>query len=103
METTDTDLFEEVAEAHKQDVEAFRAYCEASGIEPEECAEHIEEFREAFVDQFGGDDDFAMYMADEMGLDIPDLVRDHIDWDDVFHCELRHDYFEADGYYFRNL
>ena len=64
---------------------------------------YVEEFQEAFIDQFQSDDEFAEYMADEMGLDIPDLVRAHIDWSDVFHCELRHDYFEEGGYYFRQV
>lgn len=102
---TDTEIayVEEVAESHGVDVDAFRAYCDALAITFDDCADHVENFREAFIDQFQSDDEFAEYMADEMGLDIPDLVRAHIDWSDVFHCELRHDYFEEGGYYFRNL
>jgi hypothetical protein len=102
---TDTEIayVEEVAESHGVDVEAFWSYCEALAIAFDDCADHVENFREAFIDQFQSDDEFAEYMADEMGLDIPGLVRAHIDWSDVFHCELRHDYFEEGGYYFRNL
>lgn len=102
---TDTEIayVEEVAESHGIDVDAFWSYCEALAIAFDDCADHVENFREAFIDQFQSDDEFAEYMADEMGLDIPGLVRAHIDWNDVFHCELRHDYFEEGGYYFRNL
>lgn len=103
---TDTEIayVEEVAEAHGEDVDAFRAYCDALAIAYDDCTDHdVENFREAFIDQFHSDGEFAEFMADEIGLDIPGLVRGHIDWSEVFYCELRHDYFEEGGYYFRQV
>ena len=40
--------------------------------------------------------------ADTLG-DLPDYLKHHIDWQAVWDYELRHDYFEQDGHYFRNL
>ena len=102
MEST-TNRYEEVADENNLDVFAFEGFCENQHISQEEAAEAVEAFQDAYVGEFGSEEEFAEYFADEEGLDIPDLVRPHIDWSDVWHCELRHDFYEVNGHYFRNI
>lgn len=98
--TTD-DLFEEVAEAEGIDADVLRAYCKHLDEEP--TREVARECAEVYEGEFSTEGEFAETLVDSLGEDIPDMIRNHIDWDDVWHCELRFDYFEADGHYFRSV
>jgi len=58
-----------------------------------------------------GDSQIAAWceqMLDEAAVsdDVPDFIRNHIDWEDVWNCELRYDYsevqFQENTYLFRN-
>ena len=64
------------------------------------------EASDAYVGDFVSGAEFADYMAYEILpelKDLPDWIAYHIDWQGVWDGELRHDYFEVDGLYFRNL
>jgi len=102
METT-TERFEEIADEQDLDLEAFLGFCENQHITEDEAEDYVDEFRDAYVGKFDSDEEFAEYFTDEEGLHIPDMVRPHIDWSDVFHCELRHDFYQVNGHFFRNI
>lgn len=99
-ETTD-DLFDEVATAEGIDPDVLRAYCVHLDEEP--TRQVARECAEVYEGEFSTDDEFAEWLFDSLGEDIPGMVRAHIDWGSVWHCELRHDYFEVEGHYFRNV
>ena len=61
----------------------------------------IDEARECFFGQFDSDLDFAYNYIAETGFEIPPYIEPYFDYE-AFARELMHDYWEADGYYFRN-
>ena len=70
--------------------------------------ESLEQFEDSYQGQYKSGAEFAEQIADECGYlgsnqDVPDFILNHIDWEDVWSCELRFDYFEVDGHYFRNF
>lgn len=76
------------------------AYYEATG------SFDWEEAQEAYVGSYADGADFAKSLCEEAGYihkDFPDWIVNHIDWQAVWDAELHHDYFEYDGYYFRNI
>jgi antirestriction protein len=84
------------------EMEVIEAYCSnffyASDIT-------IDKIEEAYFMQADSDADFAEQFADETGLlsEVPQSVRSYFNFQQYWDCELRHDFWEADGYYFRNL
>ena len=84
------------------DMEVIEAYCSnffyASDIT-------IDKIEEAYFGEAESDKAFAEQFAEETGLlsDVPQTVRYYFDFQAYWDCELRHDFWEADGYYFRNL
>lgn len=84
------------------DMEVIEAYCSnfhyASDIT-------IDKIEEAYFMQADNDADFAEQFADETGLlhEVPQSLRSYFNFQQYWDCELRHYYWEADGYYFRNL
>lgn len=102
METT-TERFEEIAEENDLDVEAFVAFCDNQHIKEEDAEDAVDEFRDGYIGEFDSEEEFAEYFFDEEeAVQIPDLLRRHIDWSDVWHCELRHDFYAIKGHFFRN-
>ena len=63
-----------------------------------------EEVAEAYQGQYKNDEDFAQDLAENMGYIQLDANWPYtcIDWE-MAARELMYDYFEVDGYYFRNL
>lgn len=59
---------------------------------------------EAYAGEFQSDEDFAQDVADQLGSVDKNAVwpMTCIDWEQAA-SELMYDYFEVDGYYFRNL
>jgi len=102
METT-TNRYEEIAEENDLDAFAFEAFCDNQHISEDDAEDAVDDFRDAYIGEFPSEEAFAEWFAEDDGLDIPSLVRAHIDWSDVFHCELRHDFYEVNGHYFRNI
>ena len=103
MSTETTDRFEEVAEEYNLDAVAFAGFCDNQHITADEAEDAVKDFEEAYVGEFDSEEEFAEHYADEQGLEIDPLVRSHVDWSNVWHCELRHDYYEVDGHFFRNI
>lgn len=101
----DMNKFEEVAERHGIDAEAFEAFCDNQHIKADDCEDAVRDFEEAFVGEFSCHSDFALdYHYENGDLDrIPGNLDAYIDWDDVWHGELRHEFYEIGGYYFRNI
>jgi antirestriction protein len=60
--------------------------------------------QEAYQGEFSSDEDFARDMAEQLGSIKDDAQWPYtcIDWEFAAK-ELMYDYFEVDGYYFRNL
>lgn len=66
-----------------------------------------EEAMEAFVGRYLTPESFCEDLCEEIDSEaleaLPSYLRGCIDWELVWSSYLRHDYFEQDGYYFRNL
>lgn len=66
-----------------------------------------QEAQEAFVGRYASDAEFAEEFCSEVEYEalesLPDYLRGCIDWECVWTHYLRHDCFEQDGYYFRNM
>lgn len=65
-----------------------------------------EEAQEAYVGSYADGAELAESLCQEIGYipkDLPSWIANHIDWQEVWDCELCHDYFESNGHYFRNL
>ena len=76
------------------------AYAEANSVF------NWEEAQEAYVGSYADGAEFAESLCQEIGYiakDLPSWIVNHIDWQEVWDCELHYDYFEQDGMYFRNL
>ena len=75
-----------------------------------QCAMDFEDKFEAEFEGYGDNQlaEYASNMVDESGyLDrVPDFLKNHIDWEAVWNCELRYDYseiqFNENTYLFRN-
>ena len=91
----------------EQDYDRFIDLLKDEGIES------AMDFEDRFEQEFEGYGDrqlaeHAEQMLDDCGyLDrIPDCIRNHIDWEAVWNCELRYDYsevqFQENTYLFRN-
>jgi len=63
-----------------------------------------ERFEDAYVGQYDSEAEFAEQQAEEMGdLDnVPDYIKNGIDWEIVWNSGLRFDYDFEDGYVFKN-
>lgn len=90
----------EMAEENNLSEEINQAYIDNVG-EEYATAGQVEE---AYHGEYKNDKDFAMEMADQLGLIDDDIQWPYtcIDWEHAAN-ELMYDYFEVDGYYFRNL
>jgi len=102
FEMTEWADFAEELDGTHLDIEVIEAYCSnffyASDIT-------IDKIEEAYWGQADSDKAFAENYAEDTGLlsDVPQIVRSYFDFQAFWDCELRHDFWEADGYYFRNL
>lgn len=64
------------------------------------------EAMEAYIGTFQDGAEFSATLCEELGYipkDLPVWIAYNIDWQGVWDGDLRHDYFEVDGKYFRNL
>jgi antirestriction protein len=93
--------FAESLESTHLSIEVIEAYC-SNFFYPADC--EMDKIEESYCGQFDSDEDFAVEMLDSTGdLDsIPEHLRYYFDYA-AFARDLMYDYFEADGYYFRNL
>ncbi len=84
----------------EEDLDKFMEELDDNGIET------VEQFEDAYAGQYASGADFAEQLCDEYGYlwesYLPTFISNHIDWDAVWNCELRHDYTMSDvgGYFF---
>jgi len=93
--------FAEALETTHLDIEVVEAYC-SNFFYPSDV--EIDKIEEAYAGQFDSDEDFAVDMLEQCGdLDsMPESLRSYFDYE-KYARDLMFDYFEAGGYYFRNL
>jgi hypothetical protein len=75
--------------------DAVKAYIEVCGIE---C---VAGFEDAYEGEFDRVEDFVDNFMENMGESIPSWVV--VDHEATWNCSLRHDYYEENGFYFRNV
>lgn len=97
--------YQEVAEEYGFEVGAFLAYCRNHGIRPEYCEAVVDDFEKSYIDYFSDPRYFFRSYLSERGdwVVLPDYVRDHIDWEQVFSKEFGHEFWKQDNYYFLNI
>ena len=105
MTTETADRFAEVAEEYGLNEEAFIGFCDNQHITADEAEDAVSDFEDAYVGEFSDEAEFAQNYADEQGdlNSIPDYILGSIDWQEVWDGTLRHDYYEVNGHYFRNI
>ena len=97
---SDWDAIQEYLKLADDEQAIMLAYAEANSVFD------WEEAQEAFVGRYADGAEFAESLCQEIGYipkDLPDWIANHIDWQEIWDCELHYDYFEQDGMYFRNL
>ena len=59
--------------------------------------ETVEQFEDAYSGQYRDGAEFSETLINDCGYleesSLPTFITDHIDWEDVWECSLRHDYF----------
>jgi hypothetical protein len=80
------------------DLDIILSYADNTSIDD------LSNIEEAYAGQYNSDEDFAEDMADQLGYINNDVSWPYtcIDWEQAAR-ELMYDYFESNGYYFRNL
>jgi len=91
------EFLEEKQTCHLEDA-VISAYFDNCGVSP------LDDVEEAYWGQFDSDDDFATEFLNSTGdIDsIPEHLRYYFDYS-AFARDLMMDYFESNGYYFRNI
>jgi antirestriction protein len=104
IETDETDkpqtLAEQFANENSLSVEINQAYIDNIG----EQYATAEDVQEAYCGQFDSNEDFAQDLAEQIGSIKSEVSWPYtcIDWEYAAR-EIMYDYFEVNGYYFRNL
>lgn len=97
----DWDAIQEYLKLSDDEQAIMIAYAEANSVFD------WEEAQEAFVGSYATPADFCEEFCSEVEYEalesLPDYLRGCIDWERVWNHYLRHDCFEQDGYYFRNM
>jgi hypothetical protein len=75
--------------------DAVKAYVSCCGIES------VAGFEEAYEGEFDDVEDFVDYILETMGETIPSWIV--VDHEATWNYNLRHDYYEENGFYFRNI
>lgn len=92
----------ELLELDGHDFEMLVAYASYYGY-GDAVSDLLEQAQDCYQGQYDSDEDFAQELLEECGYlnDLPSFIECHIDWSGVAR-DLMMDYFESDGYYFRN-
>lgn len=103
--TTETITYESVADRADIDPEAFTAYCDNQHIAPEDSEDAVNDFMDAYMGEWEDEEDFTRDYYEEDGtlMGLPSVIISHIDWQGVWDSDLRHEFYEINGYYFRNI
>lgn len=103
--TTETITYESVAENADIDPEAFELYCDNQHIAPEDSQETVSEFMDAYLGWWEDEEEFTRDFYEEDGtlMGLPSVIISHIDWQGIWDSDLRHEFYEINGYFFRNI
>lgn len=95
------EFWEEVKASHL-DIEVIQAYADNASSWEDVTISNIED---SYYGQYDSDADFAENYAEDSCLleGVPDTVKYYFDFEAYWKCELRHYFYESNGYYFRNL
>jgi hypothetical protein len=66
METSTLDRLEEIAEENDLDPVAFVGFCDNQHITADEAEDAINDFRDAYIGEFGSEEEFAEHWAEEV-------------------------------------
>ena len=119
---TGADWYDSLTDQDREFYDMIEDRCpEFTKLDAEECQEFMDELSEYGIttaeqfesayfwqsDSYKPEAEFSEYVTTELNcLDIPDYVFNHIDWQSMWDCELRHDFFtiEFDGetYFFNS-
>ena len=99
--------YESVAADNNLAEDAFIAFCKAEAISADECDGYVTNFEDAFIGDYDSNEHFAEQYYEmcrpELINPISSELYSAIDWDSVWNSTLRHDFYEEDGFYFRNI
>lgn len=98
--------YESVADDSNINADAFSVYCKFTGVSEDECDGYVRSFEDAYIGDYSSLAHFAeqyyeMTAYEALNSMPLELVR-AIDWEEVWESTLRHDFYEEDGYFFRN-
>lgn len=97
---SESDIGEEFWDVLNSDVDfdAFTAFIEMRG------SGNISDFEDAFIGKYDSEEDFAEQFFDELYLhEIPDHLRNYIDYKSFARDIFCGDYYFVDGYVFQNI
>jgi hypothetical protein len=105
MTTKESISYYDVAVENGLNEDAFEAFCENQHVSSENCTAMINTFVDVFMGDYNSVGDFAEeYCSEAYDFStIPSIVISAIDWDNVWDSTLRHDFYEIDGFIFRNI
>jgi antirestriction protein len=94
--------FAEGLERTHLDMDVIEAYADNASSWEDVTIQNIED---SYMGQFDSDEDFAEDYAENSCLfeGVSDTVRYYFDFEHYWKAELRHYFYESNGYYFRNL
>ena len=82
-----------------EDAQQFASDLEEHGIETES---DFEDAYFGYYSSYYSEKEFAEDFYRDM-IDNTNPLYNHIDWQSVWDCNLRYDFFEIDGHFFRNI
>ena len=104
METVTTEMIEFLIDRLDFDDEEaiqFASDLEDHGIETEE---QFDDAYQGYVNSYHAEREFAEQFYNDMGMiDSDHPLYSFIDWQEVWDRQLRYDFFEIDGHFFRNI
>ena len=105
--TTFEDFLSDFCEKYGIDEVPFSHYCDNFHLTEDDLVDggddYVAEFQDAYIGEYDGVEHFSEQWADEEGFNLPDYIRNNVDWDGVWQGYLRHDFWEADDHFFRNV
>ncbi len=95
--------FLDLVEKEGYDREAGEAYLEFVYSGDQDEYQLLSGFEDSYSGKFDSWEEFAEDLLEACGdlANLPALIRSHIDWKGIG-SELSYDYYEQDGYFFRN-
>ena len=88
-------------EMDEDEATQFASELEDNGIETER---EFDDAYQGYVDDYHSERAFAEQFYTDMGvIDTDHPLYSFVNWQEVWDCNLRYDFFEIDGHFFRNI